>query len=1078
MSFKDLTIKHSYTGKGSYILNDFIIPVLSESIQYDRITSFFSVDSLLSISNGMQELYEHNGKMRLIIGVHSVPREIIEASLKKEHMQKEINIIREDLYKNIATISDLLLQKKLSTIAWMIDDGLLQVKVASTIDGGMFHPKTFIFTDDKGDKVVAIGSPNETASGLGFNFEQVMVSKSWETIDAIEDQEAFFECLWDNKSEESFTFDITEETVNIIKEALGDSFINPMKGDYCDIKDLLDSLAEIPSNFFVSGDIPALYMHQERAVLDALSRWPVRVLFADEVGLGKTFEAGATIAFLRKYCGIKRVVILTPKSVLQQWQDELYENFGIDAWMYDSGKGVFKKKNGESLIVDDKNPLKNPVADVMLISAQYARGGRNRSSIFDLNNISLPDLLVVDEAHSARVSKDISGNSKKTRMYTMLESVSNKIPHLILATATPMQKDAEEYFSMIQLLGMPKVWRKARTYRKSLELISRDTAPDISDSFNAAKMLLSTISVMQPRFNMLTEEEKSTILRIMAIKEGDSVELGLYVQNNWELFKSAFIKLHPANLLTIRNTRRALSEAGYRFPKRELKEVKVNNNDDIKLFYIKVNEYISDYFFSVERALEPDCVFNVGFIRVNYMQRVASSLYSCKCSLKRRLEKILELQYELQKKGILEIKNDNYYSHNSFDDIDEDELLIDDNDSFDEINRVYTQNERKQIQRAINLEITSLNPLIDQVSEILKNDLDLKIESSIKKALQCIEEGDKVLLFSRYTDTVDALVEKYRELQKDKNIVYGVYTGQKSVLINRESEIVCSKDDIKRELNSGSLRIIFCSDAASEGLNLQAARVLINVDVPWTPSRLEQRIGRVARLGQTAESVDIYNVWYPDSIEARMYHRIQKRLNETDLAVGEFPDVVANEIKNSILYDTDEDDSLEHLREIRNSYLTKALEALWKEPTEGITISNSIRTKLLKLCKSKFLEDGFDKRYGANRIIAPDGNVYFYTEKEGSSESISLKSKIWNYITFEDKTFLLMKGDKKIPKAIVSKNNKDKWIDADNLLSLLLKESYFLNDIKKRRPSMLVDNQALNLRFALEGDVSDPPNFW
>ena len=64
------------------------------------------------------------------------------------------------------------------------------------------------------------------------------------------------------------------------------------------------------------------------------------------------------------------------------------------------------------------------------------------------------ELLILDEAHSARVSKDISGSSKKTQVYSMLESVSSKIPHIILATATPMQKEAGEYHSLLKLLGL------------------------------------------------------------------------------------------------------------------------------------------------------------------------------------------------------------------------------------------------------------------------------------------------------------------------------------------------------------------------------------------------------------------------------------------------------------------------------------------------------------------------------------------------------------------------------------------------------------------------------------------------
>ena len=147
-----------------------------------------------------------------------------------------------------------------------------------------------------------------------------------------------------------------------------------------------------------------------------------------------------------------------------------------------------------------------------------------------------------------------------------------------------------------------------------------------------------------------------------------------------------------------------------------------------------------------------------------------------------------------------------------------------------------------------------------------------------------------------------------------------------------EAHIICltGQNSLKKALFAKTVRIVFCSDAASEGLNLQAARVLINVDVPWTPARLEQRIGRIARLGQVASEVEVYNVWYPYSVEARMYHRIQKRLEGTNLAIGEYPEVVAASIKKAILDGEDEDNAgLAQLNEIRNSYQLSALEALW-----------------------------------------------------------------------------------------------------------------------------------------------------
>ena len=247
---------------------------------------------------------------------------------------------------------------------------------------------------------------------------------------------------------------------------------------------IIRNAATMPSNFFVSGDIPSLFVHQERAVLDALSRWPVRVLFSDEVGLGKTFEVSATMVFLKKYCNVKRVLILTPKSVLLQWQDELKTSFNIDAWVFDSGKRAFYNYEGKSKDLKNNNPLSKANPEIILMSVQFARGRKGLGNTFNQPGIDYPDLLIVDEAHSARVSKGLDGKKHKTITYSMLEEVSRKIPHIVLATATPMQRDVEEYHSMLKLLGLPASWNVTRNYLTSLRLIV-DKEPDLSDATSA-----------------------------------------------------------------------------------------------------------------------------------------------------------------------------------------------------------------------------------------------------------------------------------------------------------------------------------------------------------------------------------------------------------------------------------------------------------------------------------------------------------------------------------------------------------------------------------------------------------------
>ena len=1079
MGIKELPIKYNYFGNGKLLLNDFLLPVLSEATSYDRITSYYTIESLLAISQGISALFDKSGKMRLIVGIHSVPNELLDAVSRTSIINDQIKQIREKVKADISSLTDLLEKSRVATVAWMIEDGLLEIKAISVEGDGIFHPKALIMSDAEGNTVSAIGSPNETASGLGGNVEQLSVSKSWEIKEAVDQQKSFFDSLWYNKFDGVYCVDITEGIADDIRESLGSGYSNPHKNHgITDMVQAISDSREMPTYFFVSGDVPALYMHQERAVIDALSRWPVRVLLSDEVGLGKTFEAAATMVFLIKHCGIKRAIILTPKSVLKQWQEELSDNFGLNMWLYDSSRKEYIAPDGTTVPVSGNNPLGHGSPDFILMSAQYARGSGSNTNLFEKEDTILPDLLVVDEAHSARVSTDITGKKKKTRMYKMLEAISSRIPHLILATATPMQTDAAEYHALLNLLGLPKQWQKERSFRSSLKIIGSKEPLDVSDANTAAKLLCTTLDIMRPLTTDLEPHEKVILEELKELsKSADSYDVGSYVINNWDCVRKIFVKLHPARLLTVRNTRRSLSEVGYHFPKRNLSEVSVSNSDRIQLFYQKVNDYISQECFSIEHALEPEKVINLGFIRVNYQQRVASSLHSCKESLNRRFARALKLRNFLLTHGILEGFECSLLDINqSMDDIELDELFDIGDESID-LSIDWSSIDADELKRAVAMECTSLGSLIDQANDLLKTPGDVKIVQSIKLALSCVDNGDAVLLFSRYTDTVDALIKQYKEELGKTPCTYGVYTGQKSLIVRNGVEEVCDKSRIKKELFNGTIKVMFCSDAASEGLNLQAARVLINVDVPWTPSRLEQRIGRIARLGQVADEVDVYNVWYPNSIEARMYHRIQKRLDETNLTIGEFPEIVANKIKEAVLEDSDVDDSIKQLNDLRNSYQMKALEELWITPGDNHTTSSLIRELLVKLGENRFdLVETHDNRKTIS-LLMPDGTAIETSSESGMQQSISLGSHIWDYTDYAIPNIKIRTSSNKVPTIFYS-NKVASNLKPESIFQLAIGETASETMKLEGRPTILPDNNALNLDYSLKCSVPEAPNHW
>lgn len=1078
MGLRELQIELSYAGKGEKILKEFLLPSISESVSYDRITSFYTIDSLLAISQGLDFLVQRKGRMRLIIGIHSFPKEMIDATLQKEYLAQQIVQIRQEITQRILSITDSLEKNRLATLAWMIQDGLLEVKAASVRGDGLFHPKTLILKDENNNTIVAVGSPNETGSGLGGNFEQVMIAKSWISSPAVATQEEFFSSLWNGGDDDVIVSDISEETSEMILNALGKPYNKRVEDNHQNSKDrILEVSYRMPANFFVSGDIPSLFVHQERAVLDALSRWPVRVLFADEVGLGKTFEVAASMVFLRKYCGIKRILILTPKSVIRQWQEELRQHFNINAWRFESSKKLFIDSNGHEIIANSKAPLRGRIPDILLMSVQYARGSKAQGSVFTHKGITLPDLLIVDEAHSARESKGIDGNRHKTRTYKMLEEISKKIPHLIFATATPMQKDADEYHAMLKLLGLPSAWRNTRNYQTSLRLIVQGE-PDSSDAYCAGVLLRETLDTMHPSIRNLDEEERNVLVELQKADTTDKYEFGCFIQSKWSTLQKVFIKLHPAHLLTIRNTRRSLSEIGYRFPDRNLIEWPINDSYPVQAFYNRVYRYLEDIGFSIEEALSPESKKKIGFIKISYQQRIASSLYSCIRSLEKRQRRVLLL------KDWLEANMDNLA------DIKLTSNLINELGNWNLEKLLSRSHESKLIEpldadlyilkRSCENEAMALSELIKEAKKLKFELGDLKIIESIKLASNCIADGDAVLIFSKYTDTIDALINEFRHEGLHKNYVFGVYTGQNSYIVDSGIIEQCDKDRIKNALSSRYLKVLFCSDAASEGLNLQAARVLINVDVPWTPSRLEQRIGRIARLGQKADTVDVYNVWYPNSIESRMYHRIQNRLYDTNLAIGEFPEVMALEIRDAVLSGESENEALlNELRSIRHSTQVKALEELWSPEDRKTTTSGLIRRRLLAICEKEFEFSSSGLHNETKRYCLPDNSVVELSDEVGSSECISLKSKPWQFFDYTASEIKIIINSNGIVSAFVHADSQEETlIKHEGIFKLGLNEFLGSEDVLLSYPQMLPNNAFLDLVYAVDCELPERPQLW
>jgi len=280
------------------------------------------------------------------------------------------------------------------------------------------------------------------------------------------------------------------------------------------------------------------------------------------------------------------------------------------------------------------------------------------------------------------------------------------------------------------------------------------------------------------------------------------------------------------------------------------------------LLYKRIEEYISEFYRKYEQERK-----GLGFVMTVYRRRLTSSFYAVRRSLERRLA-FLHGE-DLLRPGLAGFDDD---------DVEEAELALDLGEDPDIDDRSRFRSEIEYVEDFLH-DLQALGQ-VDSKVERLKTDLG-----------QVLKQRETVLVFTQYTDTMDFLREELRE-------VYGAqvacYSGRGGERWDGVAWVSITKEEIKNDFRQGEdVKILLCTEAASEGLNLQTCGVLINYDMPWNPMRVEQRIGRVDRIGQQYSEVWVYNYFYEKTVEAQVYRALEDRIDWFQTVVGELQPILA-----------------------------------------------------------------------------------------------------------------------------------------------------------------------------------------
>jgi len=862
----------SLVSEGYRILEERFKPLLSHSNEYDRISAFFSPTLIKSIFSELTCCLRTGGKVRLVIGIHDGDKmtPVLDEIESKINEERFVQAVAKLIENGIEECMDLLdtNQNITRVFAELIKQDLIQVKFASVrkdydyyiangswpTNDSLFHPKIAIFRDSS-DVVVLKGSINETNKGYGGNVEEATSINSWDNTGLVQEFEQTFLEIWEGNHSVTKTIDFSSEFRGIISKISRQSTkFNQRKNEIALTEFEVQQYVQDSPLLFCNGfqDVNLL-PHQHSIVREALSRWPIRALIADEVGLGKTIEAGAIMSYLLKFSGLKRFSVLVPSGLRYQWQTEMYNLFGLRFYVYEpqSQKLVFAPNNKfihEVKSVVSENFFEHGV-DSIIFSWHYLRS-RNSNGEFKLKKEHNIDFVLVDEAHGARI-KEMGDNFEATQLYEFLNHLLPTCKHHLLLTATPKQTNYLDYFGLLKLTT-------------GHEHLDESTLVKIAKLNEGGK--LSKHLKQESILELL--DLKSTILSIPQLdcdKDDPTTILPLYTDE-------LYIENHPTTLITLRNTRDSLTKIGYNFPNINLQSKAITISDSHERVFKLVFEYIENVLFTFEsEALGKQ---GSGFVKTIYAQRIVSSIKACYDTLSSRYAKLNR------------ILDDGFIEENSLvtkEDLDGDDRLNPNENGRRELSSrdiEIARREIRYIQEVIGL-IDSLTIKVGVIS-------DPKIQQLFNIIDEHLNQNRQVLVFSRFTSTTQFIVDNIRT---NDQLKFGRYQGGIIELIKGEHSYPKSRTSIAEEFKNKLFPLMICSDAASEGLNLQTASVLINVDVPWNPARLLQRFGRIDRFGQQQTNIFFYNLFYPETIEDRMYSRLHQRNEDFRKVLGSTPEI-------------------------------------------------------------------------------------------------------------------------------------------------------------------------------------------
>lgn len=571
------------------------------------------------------------------------------------------------------------------------------------------------------------------------------------------------------------------------------------------------------------------YPHQYKPLLTLLESPANGILIADEVGLGKTIEAGLIWTELRARFDMRRLLVICPAMLREKWRDELQRRFGINATILDAQGLLDELKKprtatgeGQAWVISYQSarpPKEGKTTKTTDVKKPTAR--RLLADLLDENadNEPLVDMVVFDEAHYMR--------NRESSAYTLGELVRDATDYLVLLSATPINLKNDDLFNLLNLID-PEHFRDPYDFAQMLEanrplVQARDLALNSMASASDIVVCLEE-AAKQP---LLADSRQLRSL----LSEPPTDELLKGKGYRAQLAES----LERINLMGHAVTRTRKRDVHMKRPQRAIQRERVPMTDLEREFYQAVTDLTREY------ALQRD--ISDGFLLAAPQRQVCS----CPAATARA-----------------------WLSGNTswIDDI-ANELELEDAEPDLSVSL------KEFLQARLPRKITA--------EELERNDSKFGRLRNVLASFLRQQPEEKIILFTTFRATALYLADRLNRAGIESILIWGNMARSKQEII----------DDFRE---NKKLKVLVSTEVAAEGVDLQFCHVLVNYDLPWNPMRVEQRIGRIDRLGQESDLLHIWNLYFEGTIDDRIVIRLMDRLRIFEEALGEPEPVVGSSI--------------------------------------------------------------------------------------------------------------------------------------------------------------------------------------